>query len=301
MKIKDILTTYMEELSQISDTPKLDVEILLSKVLGDVDRLYIHLNLHKELDSEQLEKFNSMIQDRIKGRPVAYIVNNREFMGLDFYVEEGVLIPRPDTEPLVEEVIELAKGKNNLKIVDIGTGSGAITVSLAKYIDDCKVYSLDISDKALSIGFKNAISNGVENRINFIKSDVFSGIEGMNLELDIIVSNPPYIRREDIDTLHTQVKDYEPYIALEGGVDGLDFYRAITEQSVNYLKQGGILAFEVGHDQAEDVSDILDKNGYSKIYTKKDLQGIDRVVIGFKLWYNEKIDKLQLKRWKYAK
>lgn len=283
MTIREIFNTYMEELSHISDTPKLDIEILLSKALGDVDRLYIHLNLHKELTKEQLDSFNKMIQDRLKGRPIAYIVNNREFMGLDFYVEEGVLIPRPDTEPLVEEVIELVKGKENLKIVDIGTGSGAITVSLAKYIKDCQVYSLDISDKALSIGLKNAISNEVENKINFIKSNIFSGIEDKGLELDVIVSNPPYIRRADIETLHTQVKDYEPYIALEGGEDGLNFYRDITRESVKYLKDKGILAFEVGHDQAEDVSEILKHNGYTNIYTKKDLQGIDRVVIGFKL------------------
>lgn len=283
MTIREIFNTYMEELSHISDTPKLDIEILLSKALGDVDRLYIHLNLHKELTKEQLDSFNKMIQDRLKGRPIAYIVNNREFMGLDFYVEEGVLIPRPDTEPLVEEVIELVKGKENLKIVDIGTGSGAITVSLAKYIKDCQVYSLDISDKALSIGLKNAISNEVEDKINFIKSNIFSGIEDRGLKLDVIVSNPPYIRRADIETLHTQVKDYEPYIALEGGEDGLDFYRDITRESVKYLKDKGILAFEVGHDQAEDVSEILKHNGYTNIYTKKDLQGIDRVVIGFKL------------------
>lgn len=283
MTIREVFNTYMEELSHISDTPKLDIEILLSKALGDVDRLYIHLNLHKELTKEQLDSFNEMIQDRLKGRPIAYIVNNREFMGLDFYVEEGVLIPRPDTEPLVEEVIELVKGKENLKIVDIGTGSGAITVSLAKYIKDCQVYSLDISDKALSIGLKNAISNKVEDKINFIKSNIFSGIEDKGLKLDVIVSNPPYIRRADIETLHTQVKDYEPYIALEGGEDGLDFYRDITRESVKYLKDKGILAFEVGHDQAEDVSEILKHNGYTNIYTKKDLQGIDRVVIGFKL------------------
>ena len=283
MTIREIFNTYMEELSHISDTPKLDIEILLSKALGDVDRLYIHLNLHKELTKEQFDSFNKMIQDRLKGRPIAYIVNNREFMGLDFYVEEGVLIPRPDTEPLVEEVIELVKGKENLKIVDIGTGSGAITVSLAKYIKDCQVYSLDISDKALSIGLKNAISNKVEDKINFIKSNIFSGIEDKGLELDVIVSNPPYIRRADIETLHTQDKDYEPYIALEGGEDGLNFYRDITRESVKYLKDKGILAFEVGHDQAEDVSEILKHNGYTNIYTKKDLQGIDRVVIGFKL------------------
>lgn len=283
MTIREILIRYMEKLSSISDTPKLDTEILLQKALGDVDRLYIQLNLDKKLSDEELKCFNEMINDRLNGRPIAYIVKNREFMALDFYVEEGVLIPRPDTEPLVEEVIELSKGMKDVTIVDIGTGSGAISVSLAKYIKNSYVYSLDISDKALSIGKKNAVNNEVDDKIEFIKSDVFTGIKDRNLKLDIIVSNPPYIKKEDIKTLHTQVKDYEPYIALEGGEDGLDFYRIITEKSLKYLKSNGILAFEVGHDQANDVCTIMENHGYKKIYTKKDLQGIDRVVIGFKL------------------
>ncbi|CEO05092.1 peptide chain release factor N(5)-glutamine methyltransferase [Paraclostridium sordellii] len=283
MTIREILIKYMEKLSSISDTPKLDTEILLQKALGDVDRLYIQLNLDKKLSDEELKRFNEMINDRLNGRPIAYIVKNREFMALDFYVEEGVLIPRPDTEPLVEEVIELSKGMKDVTIVDIGTGSGAISVSLAKYIKNSYVYSLDISDKALSIGKKNAVNNEVDDKIEFIKSDVFTGIKDRNLKLDIIVSNPPYIKKEDIKTLHTQVKDYEPYIALEGGEDGLDFYRTITEKSLKYLKSNGILAFEVGHDQANDVCTIMENHGYKKIYTKKDLQGIDRVVIGFKL------------------
>lgn len=283
MTIREILIKYMEKLSSISDTPKLDTEILLQKALGDVDRLYIQLNLDKKLSNEELKCFNEMINDRLNGRPIAYIVKNREFMALDFYVEEGVLIPRPDTEPLVEEVIELSKGMKDVTIVDIGTGSGAISVSLAKYIKNSYVYSLDISDKALSIGKKNAVNNEVDDKIEFIKSDVFTGIKDRNLKLDIIVSNPPYIKKEDIKTLHTQVKDYEPYIALEGGEDGLDFYRTITEKSLKYLKSNGILAFEVGHDQANDVCTIMKNHGYKKIYTKKDLQGIDRVVIGFKL------------------
>ncbi|MBQ3420740.1 MAG: HemK family protein methyltransferase, partial [Romboutsia sp.] len=143
--------------------------------------------------------------------------------------------------------------------------------------------SLDISDIPLEVGKINAVNNGVDDRIEFIKSDVFSGIKDRGEKFDIIVSNPPYIPRKDIETLHTQVKDYEPYNALEGGEDGLDFYRQITEESVEYLNQDGILAYEVGHDQAEDVSKIMKHHGYDKIYTKKDIQGIDRVVIGFKL------------------
>ena len=283
MTIRDIIIKYSEELKEISDTPRLDVELILQKSLGDVDRIYIHINLNKELSDDEYNLFLSMIKDRINGRPVAYIVGNREFMGLDFFVKEGVLIPRPDTEVLVEEIIELCKNKDKVEILDIGTGSGAITVSLAKYIEKSTIKSLDISDIPLEVGKKNAMNNDVDNKIEFIKSDLFSSIKDKNIKFDVIVSNPPYIPKKDMDTLHTQVKDYEPYNALEGGIDGLDFYRDITDQSKSYLKEDGILAYEVGHDQAKDVSDIMKDNGYTKIYTKKDIQGIDRVVIGFKL------------------
>lgn len=150
--------------------------------------------------------------------------------------------------------------------------------------------SFDISEIPLQVGKINAINNDVDNKIEFVKSDVFSAIKDKEIQFDVIVSNPPYIPKKDIETLHTQVKDYEPYNALEGGEDGLDFYRQITKESIDYLKQGGILAYEVGHDQAEDVSEIMKSYGYTKIYKKKDIQGIDRVVIGFKLWYNQRID-----------
>lgn len=278
MTIKEIIIRYSKELEEISPTPRLDVETLLQKVLN-VDRLYILLNLEKSLSEEEEKLFNKFITERLNNRPIAYIVGNREFMGLDFYVQEGVLIPRPDTEVLVEEVIELGKDKGTINILDIGTGSGAITVSLAKYLDNAKVTSVDISDIALEIGKRNAVSNQVDNKITFIKSDLFTNIDE-NIKFDIIVSNPPYIKREVIDTLDKQVKDFEPYNALEGGVDGLDFYRAITTQAKNYLNKGGILAYEVGHDQSEDVGKLMVKDGYTNIYTRKDLQQIDRVVIG---------------------
>ena len=278
MTIKDIIIKYSKELEEISPTPRLDVETLLQKVLG-VDRLYILLNLERVLSEDEEQLFNKFINERLNNRPIAYIVGNREFMGLDFFVKEGVLIPRPDTEVLVEEVIELAKKKDAKNILDIGTGSGAITVSLAKYLENVKVTSVDISDIALEIGKRNAISNEVDDRIDFVKSDLFTNID-KETKFDIIVSNPPYIKREVIETLDKQVKDYEPYNALEGGVDGLDFYRAITKQAKNYLKKGGILAYEVGHDQSEDVSKLMEMDGYTNIYTIKDLQQIDRVVIG---------------------
>lgn len=278
MTIKDIIIKYSQELEEISATPRLDVETLLQKVLG-VDRLYILLNLERALSQEEEKEFNKLINQRLDNRPIAYIVGNREFMGLDFFVEEGVLIPRPDTEVLVEEVIKLAKENDAKNILDIGTGSGAITVSLAKYLENIKVTSVDISETALKIGQKNAIDNEVSDKITFVKSDLFENID-KEKKFDIIVSNPPYIKREVIDTLDKQVKDYEPYGALEGGIDGLDFYRAITKQSKDYLKEGGILAYEVGHDQSEDVSKLMEMDGYTNIYTIKDLQQIDRVVIG---------------------
>ena len=278
MTIKEIIIRYSKELEEISPTPRLDVETLIQKVLG-VDRLYILLNLEKYLSEDEEKLFSKFINERLNNRPIAYIVENREFMGLDFYVQEGVLIPRPDTEVLVEEVIELGKNKGPINILDIGTGSGAITVSLAKYLDNAKIISVDISDIALEIGKKNAESNNVNDRITFIKSDLFTNIDN-NMRFDIIVSNPPYIKREVIETLDKQVKDFEPYNALEGGIDGLDFYRAITTQAKKYLNKDGILAYEVGHDQSEEVSKLMESDGYTNIYTRKDLQQIDRVVIG---------------------
>ncbi len=280
MTIKEIIIKYCQQLENISDTPRLDVEMLLKKALGDVDSMYIRLNLDKSLDDEQEKYFLEMMKDRLNERPIAYIIGNREFMGLDFFVKEGVLIPRPDTETLVEELINICNNKTGLNILDIGTGSGAITVSLAKYLDKSHVISVDISDIALEIASKNAISNKVDERIDFIKSDVFSNVP-KEQKFDIIVSNPPYIRKKDIEGLDRQVKDFEPYNALEGGDDGLDFYRKITEESREFLKTNGILAYEVGHDQASDVSKIMQQNGFEGIYTKKDLQGFERVVIGF--------------------
>ena len=153
--------------------------------------------------------------------------------------------------------------------------------TLKKEEERFKMYASDISKKAVKVASKNAKELGCD--VEFMVGDMLAPIREKNIKLDILVSNPPYIPKKDIETLHTQVKDYEPYNALEGGEDGLDFYRQITKESIDYLKQGGILAYEVGHDQAEDVSEIMKSYGYTKIYKKKDIQGIDRVVIGFKL------------------
>ena len=251
---------------------------LLSAINGMTRTFYL-VNGDSMLSEENFLLYEEYIDKRAAHVPLQHILGKAYFYGYEFEVNEDVLIPRPDTEVLVEEVIEIAKNKEDINILDIGTGSGAITVSLAKYLENAKITSVDISEIALEIGRKNAILNEVDDRITFVKSDLFTNIN-KEMKFDIIVSNPPYIKREVIDTLDKQVKDFEPYNALEGGIDGLDFYRAITKEAKNFIKEGGTLAYEVGHDQSEDVSKLMKMYGYTNIYTRKDLQQIDRVVIG---------------------
>ncbi len=283
MKIRDIIKNSMDQISGISSTPMLDSELMAAKALGK-DRLYVIIHMDDELEEELADKIQAMVEERKSGRPLQYITGHQEFMGLDFYVSEGVLIPRPDTEVLVEKVLEIAKEFESPRILDIGCGSGAISVSLAKYVESSRVWSVDISKRALEIGKRNAESNGVEDRIEFLESDLFQKFEGEDIEFEIIVSNPPYIRRDDIQELHVQVKDYEPKGALDGGVDGLDFYRKIVNQGRKHLVSGGYMAFEVGHDQAADVALIMENSSsFENISMYKDLPGIDRVVIGKKI------------------
>ena len=214
-------------------------------------------------------KFIKLINKRVSGIPYAYIVGHKEFMKLDFEVNKNVLIPREDTETLVQEVIKLDKKK----ILDMCTGSGCIAISLAKYISNSIVDAVDISEKALSMARLNAKKNGVS--INFIKSNLFAEVED---KYDIIVSNPPYIKTEDLKNLQKEVKS-EPIKALDGGDTGLYFYKKIIEEAKKYLNKTGILAFEIGYDQAEDVSNLLKENGYDRIEVIKDLSGNDRVII----------------------
>ena len=210
--------------------------------------------------------------------PIEHITHQKEFMKLNFFVNENVLIPRQDTEILVEEVIQIAKKTNGKKILDLCTGSGAIAISLAKYIEKSEITAIDISPEAIKIARKNAIMNNVENQIKFIESNLFENVK--KEKYDIIVSNPPYIKKSEIPILEKQVQK-EPVIALDGGIDGLDFYRKIVRHSYEYLKYKGYLCLEIGYDQKDDVVELL-KNGemYSNVYFKKDLYGNDRIVVG---------------------
>jgi release factor glutamine methyltransferase len=271
-----------KEIIKDVDTPQLDAEVILSHILGK-DRMYLHLNRDKALSEAQINDFFGMIERRKNREPVQYIVGIQEFMGLEFIVKEGVLVPRGDTEILVEEALKLLEKVQNPLIVDIGCGSGAISVSIAKFKEDSHVYALDIENTPIEITNINAKRNGVNNRVEVIKSNMLEVLDKeLEGKIDAVISNPPYIKDCVIPTLMEEVKSFEPYSALSGGEDGLYFYREITKQSLKFLKKGGFIAYEIGHDQREEVISILKDNGFNGIICIKDLAALDRVIIGWR-------------------
>ncbi len=258
------------------DSPKLKARLLMQYVLKQ-NRQYIMVYDDKKLTQLQEKKYFKVIEKLIKGIPLQHITHQQEFMKMNFYVNEDVLIPRADTEVLVEEVIQIAKKINAKRILDLCTGSGAIAISLAKYIENSQLTATDISQEALNIAEKNAENNNVEKQIAFLPSDLFEELP--REKYDIIVSNPPYIKREVIKRLEKEVQR-EPLMALDGGWDGLDFYRKIIHQADEFLKYGGYLCLEIGYDQKMDIMELIEKEErYTNIYSKKDLFGNDRVVV----------------------
>lgn len=252
----------------------IDARVLLCHVLS-CDTLYLSVHRQDVLDTEKAQNYFELIKRRSLKEPVSYITGEKEFMSLKFKVEQGVLIPRPDTEILVETVIEKLKGTPDPFIIDMCTGSGAIAVSLAKYIEKSRITALDVSHIALRIAMENAVLNGVD--ISVEEHDVLTPYNAM---ADAVVSNPPYIPTQVIAGLDADVSKYEPHLALDGGNDGLTFYRAIIKNIHTSLKKDGLLAFEVGYNQSEDVSELMKPYFYG-IGTAKDLAGTDRVVYGF--------------------
>ena len=275
MTIKQAITKGMIMLkSNNVESPKLKARLLLQYVL-DKPRQYIIVYDNKEIDKQQQWQYFVNIEKLTKGVPLQHITHRQEFMKMDFFVDENVLIPRPDTEILVEEVIKIAQKYNSPRILDLCTGSGAIAISLKKFVPNADITAVDISEKALEIAQKNA--KKLETKINFLKSNLFDKLD--NKKFDIIVSNPPYIRKDEIKKLSEEVQK-EPKIALDGGEDGLDFYRIITEQAINYLKTGSFLCFEIGYNQKNDLIKIIeDDQNYKNTYCKKDLYGNDRIII----------------------
>lgn len=258
------------------DSPKLKARLLMQYVLKQ-NRQYIMVYDDKKLTQAQEKKYFKAIEKLIKGIPLQHITHQQEFMKMNFYVNEDVLIPRADTEVLVEEVIQIAKKINAKKILDLCTGSGAIAVSLAKYIENSQITATDISEETLTIAERNAENNNVEKQIAFVPSDLFEELP--REKYDIIVSNPPYIKREVIKTLEKEVQR-EPLMALDGGWDGLDFYRKIIHQADEFLKYGGYLCLEIGYDQKMDVMELIEREEkYTNTYSKKDLYGNDRIVV----------------------
>lgn len=284
MRIREVLQEAVEKLKAVGKaTPLLDAEVLLCHVLH-MDRLYLYIHRDREITEEQIKAYGRLIEKRLDGVPVQYLIHRQEFMGLEFYVEEGVLIPRPDTEILVEAVIrwvQAAGGQEPIFIADLGTGSGAISVSLAYYLQHAYIYSVDVSPKALAMGRENAKIHGVEQRIEFLRGDLFEPFQGERFmgTLDVLVSNPPYIPRKEIPCLQPEVAKYEPKLALDGGEDGLDFYRRIVGEAYLFLKNRGLIALEVGHDQADAVKKMMEeRKNYTEIQKIRDFGGIERVV-----------------------
>ncbi|WP_458407635.1 peptide chain release factor N(5)-glutamine methyltransferase [Anaerotignum sp.] len=257
-----------------------EAELLLEKAAG-LNRTALFLRGEEELSDEVLTVYEGYLSEREQGRPTQYILGEWEFMGLPFHVGEGVLIPRGDTEVLVETILEKQQAEPMKSILDIGTGSGCIPISLGHYGKFEKIMAVDISQKALGYATKNAVKNHIN--IDFYESDLFSNVPAeWKRRLDAIVSNPPYIPKKDIEELMTEVKDFEPMNALDGGEDGLDFYRAIVEQGKDWLKDGGWLFFEIGYDQGEDLRKLLHESGYTEVEIRQDLAGLDRVAMGRK-------------------
>jgi release factor glutamine methyltransferase len=282
MKINELIK-YGNKLLQQNDIEDASIisKILAGYILNlNKSELVIHEN--KEIEEIQKHRYYLALIEIIQGMPLQYITNNQEFYGLNFYVDENVLIPQPDTEILVEEVINIVKQKNNEKIciLDMCTGSGCIGTAIAKNIQNANIVMADISEKALEIAKKNYENNiGKTDNAQFINTNMFEKIEG---KFDIIVSNPPYIETKTINTLDKQVQN-EPKIALDGGEDGLDFYKILINESYKYLNENGYLCMEIGYNQKNSVINLINESKkYKDVYCKKDLSGNDRVIIASK-------------------
>lgn len=262
------------------DTYILDAQLLLGMVLGK-DKIYLITNRDKEVSIKDEKEYLNLIEKRSRKMPIKYILGETEFMGIDLDVEEGVLIPRGDTEVLVEEVLSIINEEDSLDVCDLCSGSGAIGISLAILRKNIKVDEIDNYDIPEKVTKSNILKHALENRVKFIKSNLLSEVIKQEKKYDIIVSNPPYIKASEIDNLMDDVKVYEPHIALDGGEDGLVFYRKIIKESKLALKDNGLLAFEIGHDQGESVKKLMEEEGFSNIRLVKDLAGLDRVLLGY--------------------
>lgn len=251
----------------------IDAMYLLEDICG-MNRMNYLMNQQTKVDEGKIEVYMHKIEIRAKHVPLQHILGKQEFMGYEFVVNENVLIPRQDTEILVEEASKVAEGK---RVLDLCTGSGCIILSLAKLCHLAEAVAVDLSPKALEVAREN--NRRLQGQVTFVESDLFSKVEG---SYDVIVSNPPYIETEVIEGLMEEVRDHEPKMALDGGADGLVFYRRLVEEAPMYLANPGYLFFEIGCDQGEAVKELMEDRGFTNCRVVKDLAGLDRVVTG--LW-----------------
>ncbi|HEV09468.1 MAG TPA: peptide chain release factor N(5)-glutamine methyltransferase [Sulfurihydrogenibium azorense] len=282
MKLKDLFEYAVKSLKDSKiENPQLEAIILIQE--------FLKIPKHKiftqpDLEITDYQNFLDALEERVKRKPLSYIVKKKEFFGLEFYVDRGVLIPRPETEILVEKVLESLKTKENPIGLEVGVGSGCISISLLHNKKDLKMVALDISEKALQITKINAEKFNVLDRITLKNFDIMKDdLESLGIEyVDFVVSNPPYIPEKDYENLQEEVK-HEPKEALIAGKVGTEFYEKIVERLKSLLKEDGFFAFEIGIGQSEQVKNILERNGFKKVKIYKDLASIDRVVIAFKI------------------
>lgn len=278
MTYSEIYSRIYEELASAGFGEAKSDALLLLDYIGGITREDLFARGSMELSEATESKLLSALQKRLTHMPVQHITGYQNFMGLEFAVDENVLIPRYDTEILVEEILK--DGGSGLNILDMCTGSGCILISLLKYMNDCKGIGTDISYEALEVAKQNAKRLEVE--ATFIQSNMFDNISE-NEKFDLIVSNPPYIRSDVIPTLMEEVRAFEPVLALDGDEDGLKFYRIIIEKSRKYLNRSGKLFFEIGYDQGESVKNLMEAAGFKDVTVVKDFSGLDRVVSGINM------------------
>lgn len=272
LELLNLGSGYLEQ--QGCPTPRLDAEVLLCHVLN-MDRVQLYVNFDRPLEVSEIDQYRYLIGWRGRRVPVSYLLGKREFYSKEFKVTRDVLIPRPETEILVEQAIKLVQPFIMPRVIDLGTGSGVIAVSLALQISEIQVLAADISSQALAVAQENATLLGVEEKITFLQSDLFKKIP--NDKYHLICSNPPYIPTKDLSTLEPEVR-LEPKIALDGGIDGLDFYRRIIAQAPEYLISGGHLVLEIGWDQGAKVIELGRTAGFVNCQIIPDYAGKDRVV-----------------------
>ena len=279
MKFEVAIDKAFKELKKRNiKTAMLDTELLMSKAINK-DREFIILNLKNEIDEKDYQYFQKMINERSKGKPIAYLTNKKFFWKYEFDIVENVLIPRPDTEILVEQVLNIYKNKNKINFLDIGTGSGCILLSILKERKDFFATGIDISDDAIKICKINAYKLGVKNRVKLFKSDIDNFSNG---KYDLIISNPPYIKNLDLKYLEKDVIDFEPKLALNGGLEGITEIKKVINKSAKLIKKNGKLILEIAFNQKEKVRQLLINNGFYVNMVIKDLAKNDRCIVSTK-------------------